>query len=114
MPEEGFSNAFAHHATPDQIALCKAVQRPIAVKCIQEPAPKPAWRSKPSWFLIAEEDRMINPKTQHFMAKRMQARIHSFAVDHTPLLTARERVLEVIIAAVKETLVRPTQSPSLV
>jgi len=104
MPEEGFANAFAHHATADQIALCKAVQRPIALKCIQEPAPKPAWRSKPSWFLIAEEDRMINPKTQHFMAKRMQARIHSFAVDHTPLLTAPERVLEVIIAAVKETL----------
>jgi hypothetical protein len=48
MPEEGFSNAFAHHATADQIALCKAVQRPIALKCIQEPAPKPAWRSKPS------------------------------------------------------------------
>jgi len=104
MPEEGFANAFAHHATADQIAICKAVQRPIAFKCIQQPAPKPAWRSKPSWFLIAEEDRMINPKTQHFMAKRMQARIHSFAVDHTPLLTAPERVLEVIIAAVKETL----------
>jgi pimeloyl-ACP methyl ester carboxylesterase len=104
MPDEGFSNAFAHHATADQIALCKAVQRPIALKCIQESAPKPAWRSKPSWFLIAEEDRMINPKTQHFMAKRMQAGIHSFAVDHTPLLTAPERVLEVIIAAAKETL----------
>ena len=44
MPEEGFANAFAHHATADQIALCKAVQRPIALKCIQEPAPKPAWR----------------------------------------------------------------------
>jgi hypothetical protein len=70
-PEEGFFNAFAHHATADQIALCKAVQRPIALKCIQEPAPKPAWRSKPCWFLIAEEDRIINPKTQHFMANRM-------------------------------------------
>src|SRR6266446_10430052 len=42
MPEEGFANAFAHHATANQIALCKAVQRPIALKCIQEPAPKPA------------------------------------------------------------------------
>src|SRR5260370_32041949 len=53
MPEEGFANAFAHHATPDQIAICKAVQRPIALKCIQEPASRPAWKSKPSWFLIA-------------------------------------------------------------
>ena len=104
MPNEGFSNAFAHHATAAQIALCKAVQRPIALKCIQEPAPKPAWKSKPSWFLIAEEDRMINPKTQHFMANRMQARTHAFAVDHTPLLTAPEKVVEIIIAAPEETL----------
>jgi pimeloyl-ACP methyl ester carboxylesterase len=104
MPEEGFANAFAHHATPDQIALCKAVQRPIAVKCIQEPAAKPAWKSKPCWFLIAEEDRMINPKTQHFMANRMRASTHSFALDHTPLLTAPEKVIEVIIAAAEETL----------
>jgi pimeloyl-ACP methyl ester carboxylesterase len=104
MPEEGFSNAFAHRATADQIALCKSVQRPIALKCIQEPAPKPGWKSKPSWFLIAEEDRMINPKTQHFMANRMQARTHSFAVDHTPLLSAPEKVLTVIMAAAQETL----------
>jgi len=103
MPEEGFANAFAHHATANQIALCKAVQRPIALKCIQEPAAKPAWRSKPSWFLIAEEDRMINPKTQHFMANRMRAQTRPFAVDHTPLLTAPEKVVEVIIAAAQET-----------
>ncbi len=99
MPEEGFANAFAHHATPDQIAICKAVQRPIALKCIQEPAPKPAWRSKPSWFLIAEEDRMINPKTQHFMAQRMGARIQSLAVDHTPLLSAPAKVVDIILKA---------------
>src|SRR5262249_26252967 len=103
MPNEGFSNAFAQRATADQIALCKAVQRPIALKCIQEPAPKPAWRSKPSWFLIAKEDRMINPKTQHFMADRMHARTHAFDVDHTPLLTAPEKVVKVIIATAKET-----------
>jgi pimeloyl-ACP methyl ester carboxylesterase len=99
MPDEGFSNAFAQHATADQIALAKAVQRPISVKCIQETAPEPAWNSKPSWFLIAEEDRMINPKTQHFMAERMGARTQALAVDHTPLLTAPEAVVEMILAA---------------
>ena len=99
MPDEGFSNAFAHHATPDQIAVCKAVQRPIALKCIQEPAPKPAWRSKPSWFLIAEEDRMINPQTQHLMADRMRATTRSLPVDHTPLLSAPETVVDVILDA---------------
>jgi pimeloyl-ACP methyl ester carboxylesterase len=73
MPDEGFANAFAQNATGDQIALAKAVQRPIAVKSIQEPAPAPAWKSKPTWYLLAEEDRMINPKTQRFMAERMKA-----------------------------------------
>src|SRR5215469_14129304 len=73
MSDDGFRNAFAQNATADQIALSAAVQRPIALKCIQERVPKPAWRSKPAWFLIAEEDRMINPKTQNFMAERMGA-----------------------------------------
>jgi pimeloyl-ACP methyl ester carboxylesterase len=99
MPDEGFRNAFSQHATPEQIALSTAVQRPIAAKCIQEPVPKPAWRSKPSWFLIAEEDRMINPKTQRFMAQRMGARARSLAVDHTPLLSAPERVVDIIMEA---------------
>jgi pimeloyl-ACP methyl ester carboxylesterase len=99
MPDEGFSHAFAHHATADQITLAKAVQRPISLKCIQEAAPEPAWNSKPSWFLIAEEDRMINPKTQHFMAERMGAQTQSLAVDHTPLLTAPQTVVDIILTA---------------
>jgi pimeloyl-ACP methyl ester carboxylesterase len=99
MPEESFSKAFAHHATADQIALLRAVQRPISVKCIQEAAPEPAWSGKPSWFLIAEEDRMINPKTQQFMADRMRAQTRSLAVDHTPLVTAPEPVVQIILAA---------------
>jgi len=96
MPDEGFRNAFSQHATAEQIALSAAVQRPIAMKCIQEPVPTPAWRSKPTWYLIAEEDRMINPKTQHFMAKRMGATTRSFAVDHTPLLSAPQKVVDII------------------
>jgi len=99
MPEDGFRNAFAQNATADQIVLSAAVQRPIALKCIQEPVPTPAWRSKPSWFLIAEEDRMINPKTQHFMAERMGATARSFAVDHTPLLSAPQKVADIILEA---------------
>jgi pimeloyl-ACP methyl ester carboxylesterase len=102
MPEEGFGNAFSQHATAEQIALSAAVQRPIAVKCIQEPVPKPAWKSKPCWFLIAEEDRMINPNTQHFMAKRMGAKTRSFPVDHTPLLTAPQKVVDIIMEATME------------
>ena len=99
MPQDGFRNAFAQHATAEQLALLAAVQRPISVKCIQEPVALPAWRSKPSWYLIAEEDRMINPKTQHFMANRMKATTRSLAVDHTPLLTAPGKVVDIILEA---------------
>jgi len=99
MPDDGFKHAFSQNATAEQIALCTAVQRPISVRCIQEPAPKPAWRSKPSWFLIAEEDRMISPQTQHFMAKRMGATTRSLTVDHTPLVSAPGKVVEMIMEA---------------
>lgn len=104
MPDEGFERAFAQNATSEQIALCKAVQRPIALKSIQEPAPAPAWKSKPTWYLLAEEDRMINPKTQRFMAERMKATVKSFAVDHTPLLTAPDKVADIILEATNVTL----------
>ncbi|HTA22251.1 MAG TPA: alpha/beta hydrolase [Terriglobales bacterium] len=106
MPEEGFGNAFAQHTTAEQIALSAAVQRPIAMKCIQEPVPKPAWKSKPSWFLIAEEDRMINPKTQHFMAERMAATVRSTRADHTPMYTAADLVIDLILEAARVTLSR--------
>ncbi len=104
MPDEGFANAFAQNASAEQIALSKAVQRPIALKSIQEPAPVPAWKSRPTWYLLAEEDRMINPKTQRFMAERMNATVRSFAVDHTPLLTAPDKVVDIILEAAEATL----------
>lgn len=100
MPQEAFTTAFAQHASPERAALFAATQRPIALACIEEKAPKPAWRVKPSWYLVAEEDRMISPATQHFMAGRMGARIRSEKVDHMPLVTAPEPVIEVILEAV--------------
>jgi pimeloyl-ACP methyl ester carboxylesterase len=100
MPREGFASAFSQHASPERAALFAATQRPIAVACIQEKAPRPAWKLKPSWYLLAGDDRMINPATQLFMAQRMGARIRSEKVDHTPLVTAPEPVIEVILEAV--------------
>jgi len=103
MPEDGFGHAVAHKATPEQIAVMAAVQRPIGVQCIQEKSPAPAWKTTPSWYLLAEEDRMILPENQRFMADRMGATIRSHAVDHTPMYTAPDLVVEVILAAVRET-----------
>jgi pimeloyl-ACP methyl ester carboxylesterase len=104
MPDESFAQAFAQNATPEQIALCRAVQRPISVKSIQEPVASPVWKTKPVWYLLAEEDRMINPRTQRFMAERMKATIRPYAVDHTPLLTAPDTVADIILEALQATL----------
>ena len=110
MPEEGFSNAVAHKASSDQTTISATVQRPIAVKCIQEKVPAPAWKTKPSWFLLAEEDRMIVPETQRFMAGRMGANVRSHPVDHTPMHTAPDLVVDVILEAARETLSRQADS----
>jgi pimeloyl-ACP methyl ester carboxylesterase len=103
MPQAGFATAFAQHASADRAALFAATQRPLAAACIQQKAPRPAWKVTPPWYLVAEEDRMINPATQLFMAQRVGARVRSEKVDHRPLVTAPELVVEVILDAVAST-----------
>jgi len=101
LPDEAFGAAFCQHASPEQAALLAAVQRPIALACIQEKAARPSWKAKPSWYLVAREDRMINPVTQLFLAQRMGAQIRSEAIDHTPLVTAPDLVVDMILQAAK-------------
>jgi pimeloyl-ACP methyl ester carboxylesterase len=104
MPEDGFGKAVAHKASADQTAIMAAVQRPIALKCIQEVTPPPAWKTKPTWYLLAEEDRMIKATTQRFMAERMGAKIRSYPVDHTAMYTEPKTVVDIIWEAARETL----------
>jgi pimeloyl-ACP methyl ester carboxylesterase len=104
MPESGFANAFAPNASPETLVVLNAIQRPISVKCIQEKAPAPAWKSRPSWFLVAEEDRMIPATTQRFMAARMKATVLARPVDHTPSITAPNVVVEILLEAANSTL----------
>jgi pimeloyl-ACP methyl ester carboxylesterase len=104
MPDDAFRRVLAQNATADQAKIAAAVQRPISVQCIQEPAPTPLWKSKPSWYVVAEEDRMINPATQRFMADRMGATVRSHRVDHTPMYSAPAVVVEVILEAGRKTL----------
>jgi pimeloyl-ACP methyl ester carboxylesterase len=101
LPADAFSKAFAPNAAADDLALLAAVQRPISVNCITVPVGRPLWRDVPSWFLIAEEDRMIVPETQRFMADRMKAKVKAHAVDHTPSVTAPSAVVDIIRDAVR-------------
>ncbi len=103
MPASGFAKAFAQDAASEVASVLFATQRPIHVKCIQEKSPRPLWKDRPSWFLVAENDRMIPAKTQHFQAKRMGATVRSLAVDHAPMLTAPSLLVEVIVEAMRGT-----------
>jgi len=100
LPDGAFETAFAQNASADERALLAAVQRPIALSCITVPVGRPLWRDIPSWFLVAEEDRMIVPETQRYMAERMKAKIEAHAVDHIPSVTAPTTVVDIIRDAI--------------
>ena len=101
LPVNAFGIAFAQQGNPEDHAVLAAVQRPIAVQCIQQPVPKPGWKDRPSWYLIAEQDRMINPITQKFMAERMHANVRTHDADHAPLITRPHTVVDIISEAVR-------------
>lgn len=100
LPAHAFAAAFAQNATAEEQALLGAVQRPISPTCISAAVERPLWEDHPSWFLIAEQDRMIAAETQRFMAERMKAQVRSHPVDHTPLITAPSVVVDLIMEAV--------------
>jgi len=104
LPDTAFGAAFAQNAGAEELAVLAAVQKPISPACITVAVPRPLWKDRPTWFLVAEQDRMIAPETQRFMVQRMRARVRSHAVDHLPILTAPAVVLDMlrdVIAAVR-------------
>jgi pimeloyl-ACP methyl ester carboxylesterase len=101
LPEAAFETAFAQHASTDDRSVLAAVQRPISLNCITVPVARPLWRDVPSWFLVAEDDRMIVPETQRYMAQRMKAKTKAHAVDHTPSVSAPTVVVDIIRDAIR-------------
>jgi pimeloyl-ACP methyl ester carboxylesterase len=105
LPDAAFPTAFAQNATGREVAVLAAVQRPMSPACINVAVPRPLWKDVSSWFLVAEQDRMIVHDNQRFMAARMRAHVRPHPVDHTPMVTEPGVVLDVLreaIAAVAE------------
>jgi pimeloyl-ACP methyl ester carboxylesterase len=100
LPQDAFAAAFAQHASTEELRVLAAVQRPLSPACITVKMARPLWKDRPTWFLVAEQDRMIVPETQRFMAQRMQAKLRSHPVDHTPLVTAPNVVVDIIREAI--------------
>jgi pimeloyl-ACP methyl ester carboxylesterase len=103
LPKDAFADAFAPGATAEELLILAAAQRPIAVSCISVKVGRPLWKDRPSWFLVAEQDRMISRETQFFMAERMNACMHVHPADHTPIVTAPDMVVDIILDALRET-----------
>jgi pimeloyl-ACP methyl ester carboxylesterase len=102
LPEEAFATAFAQDASTPELARLAAVQRPISISAITVPVGRPLWKDRPSFYLVAEHDRMVVAETQRFLAERMRARVRSLPVDHSPMVTAPEAVVGLIREAMRE------------
>jgi pimeloyl-ACP methyl ester carboxylesterase len=100
LPDGAFATAFAQNASAEDRGVLAAVQRPISLNCITVPVGRPLWKDVPSWFLVAQDDRMIVPETQRYMAERMKAKIRAHPVDHTPSVTAPAVVVDIIRDAI--------------
>ncbi len=96
LPRGAFAAAFAQNARADELAVLAASQRPISPACITVSVARPLWKDRPSWFLIAEEDRMIRVDNQRFMAARMKAKQRSVPADHMPMVTAPGAIVDII------------------
>ncbi len=102
LPPEAFAAAFAQNASAEEQLVLETVQRPISPACITVPVRRPLWMDVPTWYLLAEQDRMIVPQTQRFMAERMKARLSAHPVDHTPSVTAPGVVADLLANVVQQ------------
>jgi pimeloyl-ACP methyl ester carboxylesterase len=99
IARDKFHETFADDVDVPQVRIMAAVQKPLAKKCFGAPVGVPAWKSKPSWFLISTNDRLINPDLQGFMAKRMGATTTSVPSSHASLVSHPTEVAKLITEA---------------
>lgn len=98
-----FRAVFAADVPEAEARVMAAAQKPIAAACFEAPTGTPAWKSLPSWYLLAREDQSIRPELQKFMAARIGAHTTEVPSSHLPFVSRPEAVAEVIRAAVAAT-----------
>jgi pimeloyl-ACP methyl ester carboxylesterase len=98
-----FHRVFAHDVPAKTAAVMAATQRPFDIAILEELSGPPAWKSIPSWYLIATEDRAIPPATQRFMANRAGATIAEVRSSHVPMVSRPSAVTDLILDAARAT-----------
>ncbi len=99
LDREKFAAAFAADVDPELAAFMADAQLPWGVAAVQAAITQPAWKSKPSWYLVARDDRMIPPPAQRAMAGRAGATTSESAGSHCVFISHPEAVVQVIVAA---------------
>jgi pimeloyl-ACP methyl ester carboxylesterase len=82
-----FAADFAADVPADKAAFMAASQVLISVDAFTHPVTTPAWKSKPSWYMVATADRSINPDQERMMAKRMKAKTIEVKSSHVPYIS---------------------------
>ncbi|MBB3117330.1 alpha/beta fold hydrolase [Pseudoduganella violacea] len=102
LPAASVAANFAQDVSAAEQRLIAATQGPINSKAFGEPLSTAAWTAKPSYYIVASKDRMIQPALQQDFAKRMQAKVTTLASSHVPMLSQPKQVAEVILAALQQ------------
>jgi pimeloyl-ACP methyl ester carboxylesterase len=99
LTRAGVLDSFAQDLAPAEQALIFQTQGPIAAGALGGEITAPAWKQKPSWYLLAGEDHAIHPDLQKMMAERMGAEITRVASSHVAMLSHPTDVADLIVRA---------------
>jgi pimeloyl-ACP methyl ester carboxylesterase len=102
LDKEKFPASFAADVEPEHAAFMADSQVPWGVGALAGEISEPAWKSRPSWYLVATADRMIPPDAQRFMSKRAGATVVEAEGSHAIYVSKPAPVAELIQTAVAE------------
>jgi len=94
-----FHDVFCADVAKDEAAVMAAAQKPIHGSAFGASVETPAWKTVPAWYIVASEDKVINPELERFMAKRMNATTSELKSSHVPFISKANDVAKVIVAA---------------
>jgi pimeloyl-ACP methyl ester carboxylesterase len=101
LPKDDFASHFAADVNPVKARVMCAVQQPLAGAALGEVMGVPAWKSLPSWYMVATNDQAIPPEAERMFAKRMNATTIEVASSHVAMVSHPEEVVQLIDRAAK-------------
>jgi pimeloyl-ACP methyl ester carboxylesterase len=99
IPEDDFVNHFAADVDPVKARVLHAVQQGLSMSTFEDVMGVPAWKSHPSWYLVATNDEAIPPDAERMFAQRMGATTVEVASGHLAMVTHPDEVVKLIDAA---------------